>query len=355
MPTEDPVKRTPKREVESNRAKRRKMAEQANTPDEEDNRISDLTLDTKGTPLSAMAINGPGTLLICTGKNHQSFMFAIAGLDFQMFPFVQQFTLHDGDISAISVLQPPEKFILVYSDAAQKDLSASLITFDDEAKVVTTALDFSAPLYKQSIQKMYCESNGKYVMILVDRQIVRVLDEKGALVHELVMPDKKCSDMCINSDFTKVAISCGSTVEIYDIVETPLVNLVEYHKLKCNAAVVSMSWSKKTGQLVVASAEGLITVFKSDPKQGVALKFNSSGVRLVRACPESEFLAILSGKSKLQIVNTETGALYSQLQAVHRGEAHFLEWSVSGRWLFVASKAEPNVEVFHFVPSEDKK
>ena len=351
--SEEPVKRTPKSNVESNRAKRRRLAKEAHEECEEEARISDITMDTKGTPLSAMALNGFGTLLMCSGKNHQSFLFAVAGLDYQMLPFVQQFTLDEGDISALASLQPPERFLIVYAESGKKELAASTITFDEEAKAVCTKAEFKAPGFKQNVQRLYCSLNGKYVMTLADRQVVRVYDETGEVMHELVMPEKKCADMCVTADFKRVAVACGSSVEIYDIVETPIVSLQLYHKLKCNAAVVSMSWAKKTSQLVVASAEGLITVFKSDPKQGVSLKFNSTGVRIVRVSPESEYLAIISGKSKLQIVRIDTGSLYSCLQTVHHGEAHFLEWSLNGKWLFVASRQEPNIEGFHFVPRDD--
>jgi hypothetical protein len=93
-----------------------------------------------------------------------------------------------------------------------------------------------------------------------------------------------------------------------------------------------------------------VTVFKEDITKGVANRFNSTGVRLAQASPHTPFLALISQRSKLQIVNLETAVLYSQLDSVHRGEVHFLEWNGNGTWLFVASKSEPNIECFHMSP-----
>ena len=351
---EEVKQRTPKPNVESNRQRKKRREAETTEENEEDSRISDLTLDTKDNPLSAMTVNGKGTLLIASGKKHMSFLFAITGLDYQMIPFVQQFTLDEGDVTAVSALQANDTFQLVYSENKSKTISASTITFDDEAKVVVTKNDFNVQRYSKSVQKVTCETNGKYVMMLTDSQQLRIFDNHGDLLHELQRKDKKSSELCVTSDFKRLALATGSSVEIFNIVETPIINLSPHHTVKLNASVVSTTWAEKTGQLIAATTDGLITVFKKDVKDGVFLKFNSTGVRIVKACPSSQYLAIISGRAKLQIVRIDTGQMYSQLDTVHRGGVHFIEWSINGKWLFVASKAAPNIEVFHFVPNEEQ-
>ena len=95
-------------------------------------------------------------------------------------------------------------------------------------------------------------------------------------------------------------------------------------------------------------------MFKKNPADGVYVKFNATGVRLVAACPTEEYVAIFSGRSKMHMVKLD-GSSPIQLDMVHHGEVHFAEWSVNGRWLFVASKSDPNIEVFQFTPNEMKK
>ncbi|OHT08331.1 hypothetical protein TRFO_04955 [Tritrichomonas foetus] len=319
--------------------------------EEDEKRISDVTISTKGTPLSAFVLNTAGSLLICSGKNHKSFLFAIGGLDFNMMPLEQYFELDTCDIPVLCSLQPDGEFHIVYAHGNRQSLSSSQITFDDEAKPVITKSSFNVPnAYIKNIQKISSDPKGKYVVTLVDHELLNIYNPKGELLFKQHFENKKCSDFAILRDFSKIAVSSGAKVFVYRIVETPLVQLEldATVTVSSNAPVVSLSFSEKTHQLVVAASDGLITVYKEQPESGVDLRLKSSNVKIVRASPTSDFLAIISQKSKFQLVNMSTGEMYSQLDTVHEGEAHFLEWSFSGKWLFVGSKQKPNIETFHF-------
>jgi WD40 repeat protein len=144
-------------------------------------------------------------------------------------------------------------------------------------------------------------------------------------------------------------------VHILNVICAPLAKIESHHLLNASSAVTSITFSEKRKQLIVATSNGLISVFKTDPKAGIALKFNCTSVKLVRAAPATDYLAIISQRAKLQLVDLESGKLVSQLEKVHQGEVNFLEFSGTGSWLFVASKTEANIEGFELdFESKDK-
>lgn len=319
--------------------------------DDDEAKISDVPIITN-TPLTACALTNSGTLLMCAGKNHQFFLFTIGNLDFQLFPFQQNFVLDGNDIPAICSLQRDNSFQIIYAKPNSTSLSSSFFTVDDEAKPLISEGNFKVPsAFVTSIQKIVSSPGGKYVLSLVDKSQLNIYDSTGTLLTKEVFGQPKCLDFAALRDFSRIAVSCGNTINIYRINQTPF-KLELDSKVTVSQTVVSLSISEKTHQLIAACADGMITIFKEPADSGVALRFKCSSVRIVRACPTSDFIAIISRKSRLMLVNISTGELVSQLDITHEGDANFLEWSFNGNWIFIGSNQKPNISTFYFGQNE---
>jgi WD40 repeat protein len=326
---------------------RKQKPQEILTKEDADNEISDFTIETKGTPLSAMIVTHNGMMIVCSGKNHQSFLFAIGGMDYNQCPLMQQFVLHEDDITALSSYHIGDNFQIFFADSKKHIISSSTITFDAEVKAVATPSAFVPQPYKSSVQKLACDPDSNFVLMIVDRSFLKICGPSGAVLFEHTFPDKKVQEVCIDRQFTKLAVASGSRIEIYNFIKVPGFKLDLIYSTDLPAAINSISYSEKRKQFIAATAEGQITVFKEDIKKGTALKFSAASVRLVRASPTRNQLAIISQKAKLWLVDLETGDLTHKLDVVHRGDVHFLEWAVNGNWLFFGSKASPDIEVLH--------
>ncbi|KAK8835587.1 hypothetical protein M9Y10_042473 [Tritrichomonas musculus] len=315
--------------------------------DDEETRISDVPIITN-TPLTACALTNTGSLLMCAGKNHQFFLFTIGNLDYQLFPFQQTFELDSNDILAVCSLQKDNTFQIIYTKSSTLSLASSYFTVDDEAKPLISEGTFKVPsAYISSIQKIISSPGGKFVLSLVDKSILNVYDSNGTLLTKETFGQAKCLDFAVLRDFSRIAISCGNKINIYRINQTPFKLELE-SSVTVSQTVVSLSISEKTHQLVAACADGSITIYKEPADSGVALRFKCSSVRIVRAAPTSDFVAIISRKSRLMLVNITTGELVSQLDMTHEGDANFLEWSLNGNWIFIGSNQKPNISTFYF-------
>ena len=325
--------------------------------EEEESRLSDVPISTKDTALSAMIINNIGTLMICQGKDRHTFLFAINSLDYGLYPLNQYFELDPTcDIVALCSFHYDNNFNVVYANDKTKCLLSKSITFDEEAKPIVSDFDFRVNnAYVKNIQKIVSTPNSKYVVSLVDHSTLNFYNHKGNLVHTQDFKNKRCNDFATLEDFSKIAISSNNEIFVYRYLETPMVSLELDSTVKVNATVISLSYSEKTHQLVAASSDGLIYVFKDPPDSGIAFRFNCTNVKLVRASPKTDFLAIISQKAVLQVVDMSTGVPYSQLNNVHDGEVHFAEFSKNGSWFFVGSKQKPNIQTFCFNTEDEKK
>jgi WD40 repeat protein len=324
---------------------------QPEAPD--DNRISDVTLETDSNPITSLQLSHNGLLLLATGKKQVGFMWALAHLEIGRFPLTRDFPLDAGDIVAISSIFVDEHLALIYADSREKTIKAMEVSFDKEIRAILTPSSFATQTFQNSVQGLVASGDGTYVMVLADRQFLRLLGPKGPTHTEYKFAHKECSGLVVKFDFSQAFVSYGNSVEIFDVICAPLGKIESNHILKGSSAVVSIAFSEKRQQLIVATKDGLISVFKSDPKAGIALRFNSTSVRIVRASPTTDELAIISHRAKMQIVDLESGKLMFQLEKVHNGEVNLLEFSGSGNLLFAASKSAPNIEAFSLVRDED--
>ena len=319
--------------------------------EDDETRISDVPIITN-TPLTACALTNTGTLLMCAGKNHQFFLFTIGNLDYQLFPFQQTFELDNNDIPAICSLQRENSFQIIYAKPSTLSLASSFFTVDDEAKPIIEEGTFKVPnAFVTSIQKIISSPGGKYILSLVDKSKLCIYDPTGKLLTKQTFNQPKCLDFAVLRDFSRIAVSCGKTISIYRINQTPLKLELE-DTVTVSETVLSLSISEKTHQLVAACADGSISIFKEPASSGAALRFKCSGVKLVRAAPTSDFIAIISKKSRLMLVSMITGELASQLDITHEGDANFLEWSLNGNWIFIGSNQKPNISTFYFGQNE---
>jgi WD40 repeat protein len=238
----------------------------------------------------------------------------------------------------------------VYAEARQKRISVVEISIDTHAHVVVSPSSFAVQTYRSSIQGLSTSPDGKLIMALTDRQLLRIFGIDGTTLLEHNFAPKFCSELLVKNDFSQAFLVSGTSVEIFSLTIGTTIEIKSDHVLNVASPIQSITFAEKRKQLIVASTDGLITLFKPDVKAGIALRFNSSHVRIVRASPASDHLAIISQKAKLQLVSMETGALYSELEKVHNGDVHYLQWSVNGNWIFVASKTEPNIETFSLAP-----
>lgn len=318
--------------------------------DDDEARISDVPIITN-TPLTACALTNSGSLLMCAGKDHQFFLFTIGNLDYQLFPFQQNFEIDKNDIPAICSLQRENTFQIIYAKPSTTSLNSSFFTVDDEAKPLISEGTFKVQnAFISNVQKITSSPGGKYVLSLVDKSQLNIYDSTGNLVTK-VFGQSKCLDFAVLRDFSLLAISCGNTINIYRINQTPFKLELE-SKVTVSQTVVSLSISEKTHQLIAACADGRITIFKGPTNSDAALRFKCQSVRIVRACPTSDFVAIISRKSRLMLVNISTGKLVSQLDVTHEGDANFLDWSFNGNWIFIGSNQKPNISTFYFGQNE---
>lgn len=353
-PQEAPIKRTKKPAVPKPKSKPKK--EIADNGEEE--RISDLAIETKGAPLSAFCMNQNGTLLICNGKDHKSFLFAIGSLDYKLYPLEQFFELDPNqDINHVATLIDEVKGLrIVYSLLHQKTIVEAKIDFrEEDAQAVPTLTNLSIPnAFKNTIQKLVCDPLSRYIITLTDSSTITVYDEDGKKVFQQVFEQKHCSDFIFTRNFETFILAQGSKLEVFSIITSPTFSLIPLTTLSVTASINSVTYSEFTHQIICSSLDGIITIFKEKMAEGHKARLNSKGVRIVRASPTSEYLAIISGCSKLQIADLKTTALYAQLDTVHKGEIHFAEWNLSGSWLFFGSKQFPNIECINFNTDEKK-
>ncbi|KAH0790714.1 hypothetical protein GPJ56_005309 [Histomonas meleagridis] len=334
----------------------KKNDESKEPKNKEDDRISDLTIQTQDSPISSLMINNPGTLLICNTKSHTSFLFAVGSLDFGLYPFKQQFQLSEDDILALASIQLKDNFQILYALSTQKCIQSSAITFNDEAKAVTSKGQFEVNnAFQKSIQKLLATPDGDHVFALTDHELFTIYSNTGQLQFQQSFPQKKCHDFQVSRDFKKLYISTNCNIECYSIenIGKPNISLKKISAVTTNSIIISLTYFEKTKQITCAAIDGSISVFKEKMEQGTALRFNSTGVRIIRASPTSTLMAVISQKSKLQIVDIKSGTLLAQLDEVHKGDVHFIEWATKGNWIFVASKTKPGIEIFS--TSLDKK
>ena len=319
--------------------------------DDDEAQLCDVPIITN-TPLTACALVNSGVVLMCAGKDHQFFLFTIGNLDYRIYPLQQVFEIDNNDIPAICSLQREDSFQIIYAKPSTGSLNSSFFRVDDEVNPVISEGTFKVPsAFVTSVQKIISSPGGKYVLSLVDKSQLNVYDYNGGLITKEVFGQSKCLDFAVLRDFSRIAVSCGNTINIYRINQTPF-KLELDSKVTVSQTVVSLSISEKTHQLIAACADGYISIFKEPADSGVALRFKCSSVRIVRACPTSDFVAIISRKSRLMIVNITTGELVSQLDITHEGDATFLDWSLNGNWLFIGSNQKPNISTFFFGQNE---
>jgi WD40 repeat protein len=328
--------------------------------DEDDDRISDITIDTEKSPLASMTISPNGRLLICAGQDRSAFLFAINCLELPMYPLDQHFTVLDSEITQLITIQPDvdsdgpietkSQLRVVYNNHRRKTIESGAVLFDDEVKAYVSPFPFTTQSYHSSIQKLCTSPRSDRIALVTDRQLIRILDHTGKQLFEYILPDKKCHDAVVTAAFDRLIIAYGAAVQVFAIEE----EIIFQGAVSLPAQVLSVTYSETRHQIIAACAGGLVLVLKKDISQGPAMRFNSTGARIVRASPKTDFLAIIAKRTKMQIVNLESGMLSNQLDTVHNGEVHFLEWSAAGTWIFVASKTEPNIECFHMSPATGK-
>jgi WD40 repeat protein len=270
----------------------------------EENRISDITIDTENTALASMALSPNGALLVCACRDRTAFLFAVTCLEVQMYPLTQHFTVVDGDVTQLIAIQPEGGLRVVYNENRRKTIDSCSIAFEDDVKAFVSPCPFTSHSYRSSIQKLCASEQSDMIVLITDRQLIRVLDSAGTQIYEHTLPDKKCSDAVLTTAFDRLIIAYGAAVHVFAVEAE---EIVFQGAASLPAQVVSVTYSETKQQIIAACADGLVLVLKKDYTEGPAMRFNSTGVRIVTASPKTDFFAIISQRAKMQIVNLESG------------------------------------------------
>ena len=315
--------------------------------------ISDLTIDSFGSPLICANLSPNGIVILATTKNNDSILYVINIIQEGAPPLImhQRFSLSQDTVIYSIPIQNPKSLGIIY--AAAGEIRSSYVEFDESSNPVVTKDSLSIQkAYTSSVQKIAAYRDGSIFFVLSDCSTVMGYKHDGENIFRINLG--RVSDICLSSDYSKLFIASNQQVYSYSIKTDPKISLDLITKLDAGENIYSICFLSLTNQLIIGGQSTLI-VFHEDLKRNQIVKRISSPkgtkpkpLKAVAPHPTVPFVAALFGPCGLRVYDIGSGKVYSELTETHRGDASSVIWSFDGKLLFVSSKDKPNIELFMF-------
>ncbi|EAY12477.1 hypothetical protein TVAG_128910 [Trichomonas vaginalis G3] len=309
---------------------------------------SDLPLNTNESALKSMSINNEG-FLCAVSKDRIFHLYYTDFFNISPTMLTQQFELDKFEITNAAFVRS-EGLKVVYTENAHKKLIIANLKLDDESKFVIDSRNEIENVYKSACNAIIVHPEAKYIALHLDNNKIVFYNMQLQEIGKISFEGKKINHVVPSHDYNRLFIAVGASIEVFDWSKT---EWKQFCTVPTKAVVTAMAFCAKTGELVVATADGLLTVYTYKIQQNKARNvWEIQGIRLLTASVFSASLAIVSGKGKLTIVDLKDGKVSGALNEMHEGEVNFLQFSNDDAWIFVGSRSKPNIESYRFA---DKK
>lgn len=310
---------------------------------------SELPITTNDSAAKCMMINDEGFLSVVT-KDRMFHLFFTEFLHISPSMLTQHFELDKFEVTNAGFMRS-NGIKIVYTENVHKKLVIADTALDEESKFYIKDRLEVENVYKSTCTALVIHPQAEFIGLLVDNNKFVVYDVEGKLLTTISFEGKKIMHAVPTPDHSRIFFAVGASIEVYDYKKG---EFKQFCTVPTKASITSMAYAVKTGELVVATSDGLLTVYTSKIQQNKARNvWEIKGIRLVVASVYSPTIAIVSGKAKLTVVNLKDGKVQGALEELHEGEVNFLTFSNDDAWIFCASRSKPNIESYRF--NTDKK
>jgi len=307
--------------------------------------LSDYTIETDNSPIKDMCL-GQNGIIASVSKDGKCGFYVTSTLDEAHQVLTQNFLLDSNEITSISLLHE-DQMKICYALKKNKTLVVSKLKLNKETESFepTEPLVFS-DLYTKALNYLQANPSGKYIVLVVDHNIIKIINTKGDVLCSKEFENLKITSFLYHGQSEHIYIGTNNSIEVVRVA-----NNGEHLELVCTipskSQIVSLAYCSSTKELVSLSSNNSVTVYNSKIQtKKVREVWEVPSSRIVVASDSKPYIAIICGKSAIKVVSMKDGSIIGEVSEAHKGEIHHAIFSQAVEWLFLASKSQPNIESF---------